>query len=155
MPLDPEFIADCPYAPEGVFIDEMLSCDREASRVVCRMPTHAALPITNTQRQHEVRHPAHVAGGLLLHVTGIVGFAHGYYCLDLRHADGWVGYGVKADNLRFKELARIGEPIEIACQATRVRRGARRIVAIYDMSMTQGGIDVYSATQTAMFLKVA
>jgi len=27
----------------------------------------------------------------MVHVTGMLGFAHAYFVLGLRHADGWIG----------------------------------------------------------------
>lgn len=154
MPLDPEFLADCPYAPEGVLIDELVLCDREQSRIVCRMPTHAELPLTCTQRVDPLRHPRHVNGGLLLHVSGMAGMVHGYYILDLRHAEGWTGYGARARDVRFKNLARVGEPIDIDCRMLQVRRGATNVVARYRFVMTQGDAVVYQSEQTAMFVKI-
>lgn len=154
MMLDPEFVADCPYAPDGIFIDEIVAIDREQDLLVARMPTHAELPITSAQRVHPTRHPRHVSGGLMVHVTGIVGFAHAYYLLDLRHRDGWVGYGARINNARYRELATVDQPIEIECRALQVRRGAKRIMAKYSFEFRQGETPVYSSEQTAMFLHV-
>jgi hypothetical protein len=154
MPLDPDFLDDCPYAPEGVFIDELLDCDRDAQRVVCRMPTHGDLPITRTQRNHPVKHPPHVSGGLMVHVTGIVGLVHAYYVLDLRHADGWIGYGARARNIRFKELARLGEPLIIECTSSGIKRTASKLVGIYRFVMRQADAVVYESEQTSFFVKV-
>ena len=64
MPLDPAFIADCPYSPDALLIDEIVEVDREKSSVIVRMPAHAELPLTRSQRTHPVRHPQHVAGHL-------------------------------------------------------------------------------------------
>jgi hypothetical protein len=154
MPMDPEFLADCPYAPEGLLIDELLLCDHEASRVVCRMPTHADMPLTRSQRVDPVRHPRHVNGGLLLHVSGMAGMVHGYYILGLRYGDGWTGYGARAKDVRFKNLAPVGEPIDIDCRMLQVRRGAKNVVARYQYVMTQADKVVYESEQTAMFVKV-
>ena len=86
--LDPRFVADCPYAAEAILFDEITELDREAGRLVARMPTHDRLPLTNLQRADPVRHPRHVSGALMVHLTGMLGFAHAYFVLDLRHADG-------------------------------------------------------------------
>ena len=48
MPLDADFIADSPYAPDGLFIDEVVEIDTENSRLVARMPTHDDLDITTS-----------------------------------------------------------------------------------------------------------
>lgn len=154
MPIDPAFVADCPYGPGGLLLDEVLVVDREQSLVRVRMPTHDELPLTREQRVHPLKHPRHVSGGLMVHMTGMAGFAHAYYVLDLRHADGWIGYGGRIHSARYKALAPPGEPIEIECKATRVRRGEARILARYDLHFYQGEKLVYVGDQTAMWLKI-
>jgi predicted thioesterase len=154
MPLDPAFVEDCCYGPGGLLIDEVLEVDRESSLVRIRMPTHADLPITREQRAHPVRHPRHVSGGLMVHMTGVAGLVHAYYVLDLRHKEGWVGYGGAIHRARFKHLAPPGEPVEIACRATQVRRRAKSIVARYDLRFYQDGKEIYEGDQTAMWIKV-
>lgn len=154
MPLDPQFVADCPYGPGGLLIDEILEVDAEAGRVRARMPTHLGLPLTREQRPHPVRHPSHVSGGLMVHMTGMVGFVHAYYVLGLRHAEGWIGYGGAIHKARFKALAPPGEPIEILCRCKQLRRGPSRILARYEFEFTQSGTLVYEGDQTAMWLRV-
>lgn len=152
--LDPAFVDDCPYGPEGILLDKILEIDPDRSRIVARMPSHDDLPITRTQRAHPVRHPRHVAGGLMVHATGIVGFAHAYYLLGLRHAEGWIGYGAKIHSARFHSIAGPGEPVIIDCQATKMRKGDRRVLGRYAFRFTQGGRLVYEGDQTAMFFRV-
>ena len=154
MPLDPAFVADCPYGPEGLLIDELLRVDRDASLVVARMPTHDDLPLTREQRTHPVRHPRHVSGGLMVHMTGMVAFLHAYYVLDLRHADGWIGYGGRIHSARFKALARPGEPMELECKATQVRQTPKSVLGRYDFRFLQAGVLVYEGDQTALWSKV-
>ena len=74
MALDPEFIADCPYGPEAVPIDEIVEINEEEGIIRAVMPTHAELPLTRDQRAHPVRHPRHVSGGFMVHLTGMLGF---------------------------------------------------------------------------------
>lgn len=155
MPLDPTFVADCPYGPDGVLLDEILEVDVAASRVVARMPTHDELPITREQRAHPVRHPRHVSGGLMVHMTGIMGFVHAYYVLGLRHAEGWIGYGARIHDAKFAALAAPGEPLVLEARATRVTRGHTRVVARYDLRITQGGAVVYTGDQSALFVQVS
>src|SRR5476651_1388155 len=144
MPLDPEFVADCPYGPEGLLLDEVLEIDREGmGRVVARMQTHDSLPLTREQRAHPVRHPRHVSGGLMVHMTGMMGFVHAYYVLGLRHADGWVGYGAKINSARFRALAPPGEPLVLECRATQLRRGEASVFARYVFEFKQGDTVVY------------
>jgi 3-hydroxymyristoyl/3-hydroxydecanoyl-(acyl carrier protein) dehydratase len=155
MPLDPGFVADCPYGPDALLIDDVLSIDRAASAIVARMPTTELLPITRDQRTHPVRHPRHVSGGLMIHATGIMGFAHAYFVLELRHADGWIGYGTHIHDGRFRKLARVGEPLRLRCTATMVRKIRGAIVARYQFEFRQADEVVYEGDQTAMFTRVA
>jgi hypothetical protein len=153
-PIDPAFVEDCPYGPGGLLIDEVLRVDREASLVVARMPTHDDLPLTREQRADPVRHPRHVSGGLMVHMTGMVAFVHAYYVLDLRHADGWIGYGGRIHAARFKALARPGEPLELECKATQLRRTPTSVLGRYDFRFTQAGTLVYEGDQTALWQRV-
>ena len=155
MPLDPPFVADCPYGPGGLLLDELLTVDRDASLVVARMPTHDELPLTREQRAHPVKHPRHVSGGLMVHMTGMMGFVHAYYVLDLRHAEGWIGYGGRIHGARFKALAKPGEPMELSCKATQTRKTSISVLARYDFVFTQSGTIVYEGDQTALWQKVA
>ncbi|HEV8324711.1 MAG TPA: hotdog fold domain-containing protein [Myxococcota bacterium] len=154
MPLDPAFLEDCPYAPGGLLLGEVLEVDAAQGRIRVRWPTHDDLPITREQRTDPVRHPRHVSGGLMVRVTGMVGYAHAYYLLGLRHAAGWIGYGVRIHSARFHALAPPGEPIDIECTATQLRRGTDRILGRYRFAFTQSGKLVYEGDQTALWLRV-
>src|SRR5215471_10993389 len=98
---DPAFIADLPYGPEVLFFDELLEIDREKNLLRCRMPTDRPMPFVTAQRAHPVRHPRHVAGAVMVHATGMMGFVHAYYMLGLRHGKGWVGYGTHIHAAKF------------------------------------------------------
>lgn len=154
MPLDPEFLADSPYGPGGLLMDEILEIDAANDRVVARMPTFEELPLTREQRAHPVRHPRHVSGGLMVHMTGMVAFVHAYYVLGLRHADGWIGYGGKINSARFKALAPPGEPLILECKATQVRRGDTNVFARYVFKFTQKDVVIYEGDQSAMWMRV-
>ena len=154
MPLDPDFVADCPYGPGGLLLDEILDVDAAQSLVRARMPTHAELPLTREQRVHEVRHPRHVSGGLMVHMTGMMGFAHAYYVLGLKHADGWIGYGAKINSARFKSLAKPGDPLVLECRATQTRKMAASVFARYAFRFLQNDVLVYEGDQTAIWSKV-
>ena len=154
MVLDPDFLADCPYAPEAVLLDEILEIDAAASRVRARMPTHADLPLTRDQRAHPERHPRHVSGGLMIHMTGIIGFAHAYYVLGLRHADGWIGYGTHIHGGRFKKMGAIGVPLVVETTATSVRRIRGAIVGRYAMRFTQDDEVVYEGEHSSIFTQI-
>jgi 3-hydroxymyristoyl/3-hydroxydecanoyl-(acyl carrier protein) dehydratase len=154
MPLDPAFVADCPYGPGGLLLDEILEIDAAASLVRVRMPTHEDLPLTREQRAHPVFHPRHVSGGLMVHMTGMVGFVHSYYVLGLRHADGWVGYGAKIYSARFHALAKPGEPMILEGRAKQVRKGDTSVFARYEFRFFQGETLVYEGEQSAMWMKI-
>ncbi len=151
MPLDPYFVADCPYGPEGLLLDEVLRIDRDESLVVARMPTHDALPLTREQRVHPIRHPRHVSGGLMVHMTGMVAFVHAFYVLDLRHHDGWIGYGGRIHSARFRSLAKPGEPLTLECKGSQIRKGSKTVLARYAFRFFQADTLVYEGDQTAMW----
>jgi hypothetical protein len=154
MPLDPELVRDCLYDESGLLFDEVLAIDRERSAIRVRMPTHADLPLTRAQRVDPVRHPRHVSGGLMVHMSAMVGFAHAFYLLDLRHADGWVGYGAIIHKVRYPNLARVGEPLELEARATHVKRGSTRLVVRYAFLFEQAGVAVYEGDQTAVWTRL-
>lgn len=154
MALDPAFVGDCPYGPGALLIDDIVRVDRETSTVVASMPTHPDLPITRDQRAHPERHPLHVSGGLMIHATGIVGFAHAYYVLDLRHAEGWIGYGTHIHEGRFKKMGKVGPAMLLTCSATSVRKIRSAIVARYRFRFEQNGELVYEGDQSAIFTRV-
>ena len=155
MALDPDFVADCPYGPGGLLLDDIVRVDREASLIVATMSTSDDLPLTREQRAHPERHPRHVAGGLMIHATGMLGFAHAYFVLDLRHAAGWTGYGTQIHEARFRRMARIGPPMSLTCTATSVRRIRGSIVGRYQFRFEQDGEVVYTGDQTALFSRIA
>lgn len=156
LPTDvpPDFVADCPYGPGGFLIDRILAIDPEKHIVRVRMPTHEELPITREQRAHPIKHPRHVSGGLMVHMTGMVAFVHSYYVLGLAHRDGWIGYGGRIHSAKFKNLALPGEPMELECTVTQIRQRDTRVVARYAFRFFQGEKIIYEGDQTAMWMRV-
>lgn len=124
-PFDDEFVADLPYEPEVLLFDRLLELDPERSLVRCRMDTSPPLPLTSQQRVDPVRHPRHLAAGLIMHATGMLGLVHAHYVLGLRHRDGWTGYGTHVHRAVFRRLVPPCVPAEATCVATRLRLGAR------------------------------
>jgi hypothetical protein len=155
MALDPAFVADCPYGPDALLIDDIVEIDRDAGRIVARMPTHVDLPLTRDQRAHPERHPRHVSGGLMIHATGMMGFAHAYFILGLRHTDGWIGYGTHIHDGRFRHMATIGEPLLLACTAKQMRRIRGSMYARYAFRFTQNDRVIYESEQSAAWTQVA
>ena len=153
--LDPKFVADCPYGPGGLLIDEVLEVNAEQSMVRVQMPAHAELPLTREQKNHPVLHPPHVSGGLMVHMTGMVGFVHAYYVFGLRHAEGWVGYGVRIHHARFHNLGQISaEPLVLKGWCTHSRKSPAKILARYSFEFTQGSKLIYEGDQTALWTKL-
>lgn len=152
--IEPDFLSDCPYGPGGFLIDQILLIDRESHLVRARMPTHDDLPLTREQKVHPVLHPRHVSGGLMIHMTGMVAFIHTYYVLGLRHRDGWIGYGARIHDARFKALAAPNEPLILECQMTQHRHSGKRVLARYDFRFMQKDTLIYEGDQTAMWLHV-
>lgn len=153
-PFDRAFLDDLPYDPEVLLFDALVEVDRNASRVVCRMPTRDSLPLTRSQRTDPVLHPRHVSGGLLVHATGMLGFVHAYYVLGLRHHEGWVGYGTHIHSATFRKLVPPGTPIEATCAATKIRSGRARHVVRYEFRFLHEGDTCYEGDQTAMWMNV-
>jgi 3-hydroxymyristoyl/3-hydroxydecanoyl-(acyl carrier protein) dehydratase len=149
---DDAFLADLPYDPEVLLFDRVLEIDASENRIVCNMPTHERLPLTRAQRAHPVRHPRHVAGAIMVHATGMMGFIHAYYLLGLRHGEGWVGYGTHVHSAKFRKLVEPGEPIEATCRVTRQRLGRRRHVLRYSFAFRHEGALCYEGDQSAVWM---
>jgi len=153
MAMDPDFAADCPYGADGLLIDEILEVDVAGGRVVARFPTSPNLPLVAAQRVHPVKHPRHVAAGLMIHLTGIMGYAHAYYLEGLRHADGWVGYGVRIKQARFHKLAHTDAPMTVSVTGPPSRRIGDKRFGHYTFEFHQQGALVYDGVQSAMWLR--
>lgn len=89
----------------------------------------------------------------MVHATGIMGFVHSYYLLELRAADGWAGFGTHIHEARFRRMGTLGEPMLLSATATQVRRIRGTIVARYRFEFRQAGELVYTGDQTAMFTR--
>ena len=151
---DAAFMADLPYDPSVLFVEELLELDPERSLVRCRMPTDRAMPFVDAQRAHPVRHPRHVAGAVMVHATGMLGFVHAYYLLGLRHHEGWIGYGTNIHRVVFRKLVPPGSPIETTCRATRARLGTQRHLVRYAFEFRHEGSICYEGEQSALWMRV-
>lgn len=152
---DQAFLDDLPYDPEVLLFDRLLEVDRDKRLVRVRWPSSAEQPITRAQRNHPRYHPPHVSGALMVHATGILGFVHAYYVLDLRHRDGWIGYGTHMDGVVFRKLVPPGGIIEASCWATRARLGRERHFVRYAFEMRHEGDICYESEQSAIWMRVA
>jgi hypothetical protein len=91
----------------------------------------------------------------MIHLTGMLGFAHAYYVLGLRHADGWIGYGTHIQAARYGRLATIGPPLLLECRGTRVRRIREESLYVrYAFRFAQQGEVVYESEQGAVWRRV-
>lgn len=151
---DQEFLDDLAYEPEVLLFDQLLELDEAQSLVRCRMPVHADLPLTRSQRAHPVRHPRHVNGGLIIHATGALGVVHAYYLFGLRHGDGWVGYGTHIHRGVFRRMIVPGPPAEGMCRAVRARKGKARYFVRYDLELRQEGALCYQGDHSAVWLRI-
>jgi hypothetical protein len=153
-PFEQAFLDDLPYHPDVLLFDRLLEVDRDKSLVRCSWPTHDELPLTRKQRAHELRHPRHVAGGLMVHATGMLGFVHAYYLLGLRHHEGWVGYGTHIHRVVFRKLVSPGKPIDATCRAIRQRIGKERHFLRYEFEFRHEGELCYEGEQSAFWTRV-
>lgn len=153
-PFEREFLEDLPYDPSVLFFDELLEVNVEKGLVRCRMPTDRPMPLVDAQRAHPLLHPRHVAGAIMVHATGMLGFVHAYYLLGLRHRDGWIGYGTHIHRVVFRKLVEPGAPIEATCVATRSRLGQRRHMIRYEFEFWHEGSLCYEGDQTAVWMRV-
>ena len=151
---DADFLKDLPYDPEVLFFDQILEIDEARGFLRCRMPTDQPMPFVSSQRAHPILHPRHVAGAVMVHATGMLGFVHAYYLLGLRHHEGWIGYGTHIHRVVFRKLVPPGSPIEATCQATRSRIGKTRHMIRYTFELRHEGAVCYEGDQTAVWMRV-
>lgn len=90
----------------------------------------------------------------MIHATGVMGFAHAYFLLGLRHADGWIGYGTHVHDGRFRRMGKIGEPLMLACTATSIRRIQGSMVVRYRFRFTQGDAVVYEGDHGSLWTQI-
>lgn len=90
----------------------------------------------------------------MIHATGIMGFAHAYFILGMRHADGWIGYGTHIHNARFRKMGTIGEPIVIRCTQIESRKIRGTILGRYKFRFSQSGETIYDGDQSAVWTRV-
>jgi len=153
MPLDADFVADALYDENALFLEDIVEVDREGQRLVATMTPRADLPLTANQRVVPGAHPRHVNGGLMVHLTGVLGLAHGYYCLDVRHRDGWVGFGAGIHGARYPSMAVMDEPMRLVAETVKVRMGASRVMARYRFEFAQSERTVFASEQSAMWVR--
>ena len=145
------FLDDLPYEPRVLLLDRIESFDTTSRTFVCRMPTDTPMPFTDAQRNHPIKHPHHVSGAAMIHVTGTLGFVHLYYMLNRRHADGWIGYGTNIHKAVFRKLVPPGKPMLCQCKETRARIMGERIFVTYEFEYRHEGDIAFESKQSAMW----
>lgn len=149
--LDEEILNNFPYKPEGFFLDRLLEVDEGNRRMVWEMSTDKEFPLVDTQRNHEVIHPPHLPGGIILHLTGIVGLVAARYFLDVRFDEGWSGYGCRIHKAEFKRLVKLGPPMILEGRITDDKRRGDMVIVRYNFRFTQEDFPVYLGDQTAVY----
>ena len=153
---DPEelrlFLDTYLYREGGFLIDEITDLRREERRIQASMDTRKPLHYSALQRT-TAHHPAHVSAAEILTLTGNLGCLHAWFFHGCRWDEGWTGFGNRIHRADFKELARIGPPLELESRELRTRAGERRVVIRYEFRFAQEGRLVYLGDQTAMFLR--
>ncbi len=155
-PYDPadmsRFLDTFMYEESAFLVDEVLSLDVEQRSIEAVLDTTRSLPFAERQRT-DSRHPAHVAAGEILMVTGSLGCMHAWFFHGCRWDEGWAGFGNRIHRADFKNLARIGPPLALESREIRARAGPHRVVIRYEFRFSQEDILVYVGDQTAMFMK--
>src|SRR5262245_48535436 len=82
--LAPRFLDSLPYDPSVLVGDELRSIDPAAKRVTGAVDTTKPLPFTDAQRGDPAHHPRHVNGGVMIHLTGMLGCVHAFFLNGLR-----------------------------------------------------------------------
>lgn len=146
------FLESFPYAPAAVLVDEVLTLDGEAHTLEARLDTRRPLPYADLQRVHDL-HPAHVAAGDMLMVTGALGCMHAWFFHGCRWDEGWVGFGNRVHRADFKRLAHRGPPLALHSSELRSRTGKERVVIRFEFRFHQEDELVYVGEQSAMFVR--
>jgi hypothetical protein len=153
-PFSQAFLDDMPYDPDVLLFEELLEADEEKSLIRVAWRTRADDAITRSQRNHPLWHPPHVAGALMVHATGMLGFVHAYHLLGLRHNEGWIGYGTHMSKASFRKLVPPGGVIECTCWAKKKRIGQVRHFLRYAFTFHHEGDVCYESEQAAMWMRV-
>ena len=90
----------------------------------------------------------------MVHMTGVIAFVHTYYVLGLRHAEGWIGYGVRIHDAKYHKLANTADPLILECTATRIRNIRNQYFVRYRFRFLQNEELVYEGDQSAIFSQV-
>jgi hypothetical protein len=150
--LPDDFERESLYTPSHWFLHDLLELDREAQRVVGYTDTEQLGALVDAQVPWP-NHPKHVPGAVAVQMTGTLGNLHAAYLLDLRPSAGWVGYGIRMDQAKFRKMGRIGPPILSYAECTRHRRFRGTWFLDYRFRFEQEGEVFYESTQSAAWVQ--
>lgn len=153
-PVPKAFYDDSPYQQEAILIEEIISVDPLDRTIHCRMSTDGGnLPWVDYQKDPRGDHPTHVPGGVLVHVTSMLGLLYSWCVEGIRFNEGWVGYGARIYNGEVRSIARIGPPLDLRLRNLRRRSTSTSLVLRLAFEFTQEGRTVYRSEQTGAFRK--
>ena len=147
-----DFERESLYTPDAWHVDEVLEIDHDADRILARTDTQRIARLVTSQRDWP-GHPKHVPGAVTLQITGTLGNLHAIYVMGLRMTEGWVGFGTHVHEAKFKELGKIGPPMDLEATVERKRaiRGSHFVT--YAFRFSQEGREVYRSRQTAVWTR--
>lgn len=148
---DDQFFKGLPYLREGFFLDRLIEADSEKRQITCELDTRKPFPLVLEQKHHEVLHPPHLPGAVIIHLTGMVGLAAAQIFLGIRYDQGWSGYGSRIHRGDFKRIVRLGPPLRLECRITDVRRRSNIVIVRYALNFSQEKRLAYRGDQTAVY----
>jgi len=149
--IDETFLKGLPYMPEGFFIDRVLEADPTKRQITCEVDTTKPFPLVREQKHHEVLHPPHLPGAVIIHLTGMVGLAAAQVFLGIRFDQGWSGYGSRIHRGDFKRIVKLGPPLRLECTITDVRKRQKMVIVRYALHFYQEKLLAYKGDQTAVY----
>lgn len=152
MAIPDDFHRESLYTPDGWFIHDLLTVDREGGRIVASTDTNRLGPLVDAQLDRP-GHPRHVPGAVVVQMTATLGQLYAIYVLGLRATEGWVGFGTHIHKAKFPKIGRIGPPVTSTARATKIRTVRGPTFIDYEFRFEQEGAVIYESVQTAAWLR--
>jgi hypothetical protein len=113
-------------------------------------------PLAYSQLQQTTDdHPLHVSAGDLLMATGTLACLYAWLELGCKWDEGWAGFGSRIHRADFKQMVRVGPPLQLQMKQTALRKGTKRVMLRCDLKFSQDNRPNYVADQTALFVRGA
>jgi hypothetical protein len=151
VPIPPDFITECLYAPEAWFIHDVDFYPDE-KRLVGHLDTRGLETLVSAQREWPL-HEKHLPGGIALQITAILAQLYGIYVLDMRATEGWVGFGTHVQDAKFPTMGRIGPPVECHLREISHRPIRSTWFTQFEFEYTQNDNTIYQSRQTAAWMR--